>query len=177
MLFTEVYRFIPVQSRYLQCFIWIQILTQLVYMFVHSNPHSLIVTNSFQLYNTSRVLHPILQAFNFSNMSQPSQSGGFHHSHGAAPKWMVFVRENPIYQWMMTGGTPISGNHPKWCGISSTEDARRAATRSRARSTGNDWEPGATTFFFVPITRDWKTQTCQTMTCRDAGNGDFPWLC
>ena len=50
MLFAEVYRFIPVQSRYLQCFIWIQIVTQLVYMFVHSNPNSLIVTNSFQFY-------------------------------------------------------------------------------------------------------------------------------
>ena len=25
--------------------------------------------------------------------------------------WMVFVRENPIYKWMMTGGTPFLGNH------------------------------------------------------------------
>ena len=24
--------------------------------------------------------------------------------------WMVFVRENPNLKWMMTGGTPISGN-------------------------------------------------------------------
>ena len=22
-----------------------------------------------------------------------------------------FVRKNPIYKWMRTGGTPISGNH------------------------------------------------------------------
>ena len=27
------------------------------------------------------------------------------------PKWLVFVRETPIYKWMMSGGTPISGNH------------------------------------------------------------------
>ena len=27
------------------------------------------------------------------------------------PKWMVFVRENPIWKWMMTmTGIPISGN-------------------------------------------------------------------
>ena len=26
-------------------------------------------------------------------------------------RWMVYYRENPSYQWMMTGGTPISGNH------------------------------------------------------------------
>ena len=29
--------------------------------------------------------------------------------HGA-PKWMGFVREHPKLKWMMTGGTPISGN-------------------------------------------------------------------
>ena len=29
---------------------------------------------------------------------------------GGTPTWMVFVRENPNEKWMMTGGTPISGN-------------------------------------------------------------------
>ena len=36
-------------------------------------------------------------------------AGGFH-SHGAL-RWMVYFMENPIYNWMMTGGTPTSGNH------------------------------------------------------------------
>ena len=36
--------------------------------------------------------------------------GGFHHG-GTPYSWMVFVRENPIYKWMMTGGSPICG-HP-----------------------------------------------------------------
>ena len=31
--------------------------------------------------------------------------GGFHHG-GTPYSWMVFVRENPIYKWMMTGGYP-----------------------------------------------------------------------
>ena len=33
------------------------------------------------------------------------------HSYGGDPPiagW--FMRENPTYKWMMTGGTPISGN-------------------------------------------------------------------
>jgi hypothetical protein len=37
------------------------------------------------------------------------QYGGFH-TWGYPNSWMVFVRENPIYKWMMTGGTPILGN-------------------------------------------------------------------
>ena len=36
-------------------------------------------------------------------------------SHGGIPNsWMVFVRENPIIKWMMSGGTPISRNHHIW---------------------------------------------------------------
>ena len=35
--------------------------------------------------------------------------GGFH-GHGDTPKWMVYFMENPIQKWVMTGGTPISGN-------------------------------------------------------------------
>ena len=34
---------------------------------------------------------------------------GFH-SHGGIPKWLV-SNGKTIYNWMMTGGTPISGNH------------------------------------------------------------------
>ena len=37
------------------------------------------------------------------------QYGGFH-TWGYPNSWMVFVRENPIYKWMMTGGTPILPN-------------------------------------------------------------------
>ena len=36
--------------------------------------------------------------------------GGFH-SHGGTQKWMVDCMENPIWKWMITRGTPISGNH------------------------------------------------------------------
>ena len=25
-------------------------------------------------------------------------------------RWMVYVMENPIYKWMMNGGSPVSGN-------------------------------------------------------------------
>ena len=25
-------------------------------------------------------------------------------------RWLVYFTENPIYKWMITGGTPISGN-------------------------------------------------------------------
>ena len=33
---------------------------------------------------------------------------GSFHSHGATPhSWMVFVRENPTIEWMMTRGTPM----------------------------------------------------------------------
>ena len=33
---------------------------------------------------------------------------GFPARHGGTPhSWMVYLRENPIYKWMMTGGTPI----------------------------------------------------------------------
>ena len=35
-------------------------------------------------------------------------NGGFHRRYPHS--WMVFVRENPIQKWMMTGGSPISGN-------------------------------------------------------------------
>ena len=28
------------------------------------------------------------------------------------PKWMVFVMENPIYKWMMTGGPPMTQESP-----------------------------------------------------------------
>ena len=34
---------------------------------------------------------------------------GRFHSHGGAPKWLVYFLENPNLKWMMTGGTPISG--------------------------------------------------------------------
>ena len=32
---------------------------------------------------------------------------------GGTPRngWFRITRENPIYKWMMTRGTPISGNH------------------------------------------------------------------
>ena len=30
---------------------------------------------------------------------------------GGIPKWMVYFTENPYPKWMMTGGTPMSGNH------------------------------------------------------------------
>ena len=29
---------------------------------------------------------------------------------GYPHRWMVDFMENPIYEWMMSGGTPISGN-------------------------------------------------------------------
>ena len=35
-------------------------------------------------------------------------NGGFH-SHGGTPIYGWFVRKIPL-KWMMTGGTPISGN-------------------------------------------------------------------
>ena len=38
---------------------------------------------------------------------------GIFFNHGGIPKWMVYVMENPnleMDEWMMTGGTPISGN-------------------------------------------------------------------
>ena len=35
--------------------------------------------------------------------------GGSIHE-GFPNSWMVFVWENPIYKWMMTGGTPNLGN-------------------------------------------------------------------
>ena len=35
---------------------------------------------------------------------------GFH-GHGGVPQNARFIRENPIYKWMMTGGTPFFGNH------------------------------------------------------------------
>ena len=39
------------------------------------------------------------------------QDGGFPARHGGTPNsWMVFVRGNPNRKWMMTGGSPISGN-------------------------------------------------------------------
>ena len=36
--------------------------------------------------------------------------GGFHINGRPLYCWMVFVRKNPIYQWMMTGGSPILGH-------------------------------------------------------------------
>ena len=36
-------------------------------------------------------------------------SVGFH-SHGGTSKWMVYFMENPKIKWMMTRGTPMSGN-------------------------------------------------------------------
>ena len=35
---------------------------------------------------------------------------GFPEMGGTKKKWMVFVRENPTFEWMMNRGTPISGN-------------------------------------------------------------------
>ena len=39
----------------------------------------------------------------------PKPCGGFH-CHGGSPIAGWFIMKNPIYQWMMVGGTPISGN-------------------------------------------------------------------
>ena len=39
--------------------------------------------------------------------------GGFHENMEGNPHgWRVYVRENPTQKWMMTRGTPISGNPP-----------------------------------------------------------------
>ena len=32
---------------------------------------------------------------------------------GGYPKWLVFVRENPIYKWMITGGSPMTQEKKK----------------------------------------------------------------
>ena len=32
-------------------------------------------------------------------------------TNGGIPKMVGLYRENPLLKWMMTGGTPISGNH------------------------------------------------------------------
>ena len=32
-------------------------------------------------------------------------------SSGGIPQWMVYFRENPSINWMMTGGSRILGNH------------------------------------------------------------------
>ena len=34
----------------------------------------------------------------------------YFHSHGGTQKYLVYFRENPKQKWMMTRGTPISGN-------------------------------------------------------------------
>ena len=48
---------------------------------------------------------------NGENMARfDGPSGGFL-SHGGTPKMDLFMRENPIYKWMMSRGTPIPGNH------------------------------------------------------------------
>ena len=56
--------------------------------------------------------------------SLPWDSQKLAESHGILPEakgcflkwcypnsWMVYFMENPIYKWMMTGGTPILGHH------------------------------------------------------------------
>ena len=38
------------------------------------------------------------------------QNGWLMMENGDAPKWLVYKMENPNPKWMMTGGTPVSGN-------------------------------------------------------------------
>ena len=56
---------------------------------------------------------------------------------GDIPKWLVFVRENPTKKWMMTGGTPIYGNHHIY--MCSRPDA---APRPGETSSGPSGKPG-----------------------------------
>ena len=35
-------------------------------------------------------------------------NNGFHSNGGTPNSWMAFVRENPIYKWMMTRGSPMT---------------------------------------------------------------------
>ena len=60
------------------------------------------------------------------------------HSHGGAPTAGWFIRENPISKWMMTGGTPIYGNHQV-----TAFQALVAAGAAHCRSASNGLGPGA----------------------------------
>ena len=72
------------------------------------------------------------------------------HSPVATSKWMVYFRENTIYKWMMTRGTPISGNpHFNSIGIK-----RQQATD---RTCDNWWKGPATNSTEGFCQESWRT--------------------
>ena len=57
----------------------------------------------------------IIPSFDGYHIPSGGKHKGFSINGGSPIGWLVFVRENPIYKWMMTGGTPIYGKpHMLW---------------------------------------------------------------